>query len=453
MFAPLVFVMSLFAFAFLVIGERMGLETSLAAGALTLIPALALVALGLAGVSSRLERYLGVAGQGRAAACLWRGAVLLLAFAAFAGEGVALWAGFPLGFLLAHRVEGAAPSRPGGQITARLGFALVLLALGARLFAPLAGTLGDMTGLSAGTTRQVLLALAVLLVLPGGARGGQAGARYVLGLAVPLVIAPMLVHLALALAGRGDPLTLEVLSGLSRQMPEALSGLSFPASGVIAGAAAGFLARGGDALPTRAAGLGLAGALLLAGLVAGVAVFGQAYLSEVIGQRILNSGPGQWPGFLFEDGVRGWLVACGQPLPDASALSRACARGAGGVEITFQAALQMPALARALQLSVLFGTLWQVLPLLIGLVALAMLLHRAAGFLSEALLHGLINPTGLRSWRLAMARLMLITLAAGLAFWPLRVPEAALALGAGLGVLGSGYALLPRRAPVAEPAA
>lgn len=460
MFAPLVFVMSLFGFAFLVIGERMGLQTGLAAGALAAVLLAALASLGLAAVSSRLERYLGAAGTAGAGGAALRGAALLLTLGAFAplpGGGMVLAAGFPLGFLLAHRVEATMPARRGGLILARFALAVVFLALAWLVWPPLTGALAEVLGVSTSGARLGVAGLVLLLLLPGGARGADSAGRALIWLILLLAVLPLTLHLALAVAGRGDPLTLEAFAALAQQAPGAIRALALPASTLVAGAAAGYAARGGATMPARAAALGLAGTLALAALVAGAALFAQTYLADIIAQRILMASPGQWPGFLFEDGVRGWLIACGKPLEDAAGLARACpATRPGGTEITFLAALQAPALARAMQLSVLFGTLWKLLPVLLGIVGLTHLMLRGASLASESVLHGVLNPTGLRSWRLAMARLTLIALVGAVLALPKSLAgpagalDALLAAAAGVAVLAAGVAHWPRRAPAGE---
>ena len=111
----------------------------------------------------------------------------------------------------------------------------------------------------------------------------------------------------------------------------------------------------------------------------------------------------------------GWLRSCGALPADPLAAARACKlAGAQSVpgpsDITFLATLSLPALAVANRLPVMLGELWALMPLLVGSVGLLSVLHGAALAVSESVLFGILNPAGLQSFRLAMARLSLLAL-------------------------------------------
>jgi hypothetical protein len=213
--------------------------------------------------------------------------------------------------------------------------------------------------------------------------------------------------------------------------------------GLALGAAGGLAARGSGRVSGGAAAFGLSGGLLVTGVLVLLHLGAAEWLARIVGQRIAGTAPLGWPPFVFEPELSGWLRACGALPSDPQAVARACGlvgplRLPKPADITFLATLSLPALAVANRLPVLLGDLWALLPVLLGLMGVLSVLHGAALAVSEGLLFGLFNPSGLPSYRLAMARLCLLTLVlALLAVDPLpQMPAQALgsALAALLGV-------------------
>jgi hypothetical protein len=261
-------------------------------------------------------------------------------------------------------------------------------------------------------------------------------------------VVPVGVVSLLALWERADPIVLAVLAQTaSREAYPSLSGAQPEALALALGLLGGLAARGfGPARPLRAA-LGLGAGMVIAGVLVALAVLLELWLARIVGQGIAGVAPQQWPLFVFEEPLQGWLRACGMVPVDPAAAARACGTRGPDVpllaaQLSFLASLTAPALALANALPILLGFLWGLLPVLLGGAGALQLLHGGALALSETVLHASLNPSGLRSWRLAMARVTLGLGVAGLAlakphrFMPpleaLAMPLAALTALAGL---------------------
>lgn len=461
MLSPLVFVLALSGFLLLVIGERMGLSAAIGGEAANLIVVGAMVVLGLGGVTSRFERFatgsrLGkerIWGLGARSACLL---VLVLAYSGSAASSQAVWIGFALGFVLAHlgQFGTGLPSSAQEQAEAsalariaRLAGAIAMMVLLAMVMAPLCDALARASGLPLGVVRPVALVLAASVLLPGGAVGVKLVQGVVLALGVALALVPALSLLGLALVERVDALILESLPRLS--VPE-VSTLSVMTPGTLLGLAAGYGARGRGAIRLAPAGAGLALGMLLAAVLVGLNIFAQEWLARIVGGRIVGVAPQSWPGFVFDEEIRGWLRACGAAVPDPLAAARACgfaspAQVLKPADLSVLGSLSSAALARSAGLPLVVGGLWLLLPPLIGFAGVLSLLHAVALGMSEALLFRTFNPTGLRSWRLAMARLAVLVVLAGVAAatmawrWPVSL-DAILAAALGVALVAGGWA-------------
>jgi len=426
MLAPLVFVLALSGILLLVVGERMGLSTSLSAEVAYGMLALAVAALGIGSVTSRFERFAtgartGRERIGRLSARVSVLMVLVLGFVPGLGQPVGLWGGFILGFLLAHLGQGASEA----GMLARMARLLAALAMGLLLLAVLPSlwdALARLTALPLPSVKLLMVVLAALVLLPGGAIGVGHVQRVMLALVLALALLPLLALLGLSAVERGDPLLLESAMLLTRPSVPAAVALNAVPPGAFMGMAAGLAARGHAEMRLVPALGGLFIGLLLTGLLVGVHALAQDWLARIIGTRILAVAPQQWPAFVFDDEIRGWLRACGQSVQDPAAAARACGTPTAAMalkeqDVSFMPSLASAALARAAGLPLTLGNLWLLMPALLGFAGLLSLLKAIALALSEAFLFRTLNPSGLRSWRLAMARLMALVVIGGAMGW------------------------------------
>lgn len=472
MAGSLVFVLTLLGLALLMIAERVGLAAPLGLAGMLMVLSLAVIVTGLGSVTSRFPRFAGVAGdtgarKAHALRLMSRATCVLVALAAFLPAGVELRAlvpGFAAGFVLAHlgACALAAPVLAARLGRFLLGFAFALLALGL-----LQGMLMLLPpGLwNAPAFRLSLGGLVLLVLLPGGALGVVRVQRLLLLLALVAALVPLAVMVSLATLERGDPMALEMLEAVQPLLQKAFSEVMTSSysilSGLVVGAVGGFAARSTSPASGASAAFGLVAALLLAGVLVLLHLAAAEWLARLVGQRIVGLAPGAWPPFVFEPELKGWMRTCGILPVDPLAVARAC--GAAGPQqvlrpsdITFLAQLSLPALAVANRLPVILGDLWALLPVLVGGAGLLSLLQGAALAFSESVLFGLFNPSGLHSFRLAMARLCLLALVVALFMLAPLSHLSARILTSALTILLGFMALLValsqlRRASVAEP--
>lgn len=423
MLAPLVLVLALFGIALLVVGERMGLPAALGVAVLQGILAVLLAATGFGSVTSRFERFcLARAGDGPAMVdILARSALMLVLLAvALPMEGGQLWLALSVGagFFVGHWAQqGFVSGRiaRGADLAAGMGAALALVLLLPRLVSSFAFA----TGYTVPQTALALALAAVAVLIPAGALAARRVQVVLLVLAMLVAGLPLMGLAGLSWMEAGDPLAFDTLM----RMPSVGGDpLARPSPGLVGLAlAAGYAVRGRGTLSARAA----AGGLVLGGLFAGglvvLGAFAQGWIETIIGTRLLGVAPQQWPAFVFDEEMRIWIRVCGAAAVDPVMAARGCglpsAASVPGVgSLTFQASQNGIALARANGLPLLLGALWQTLPPMLAFAGALTLIHAAAVSVSESLLFRTINPTGLRSWRLAMARLSVagVTIAA---FW------------------------------------
>lgn len=422
MVGSLVFVLTLLGFVLLMIAERAGLSASIGLAGMYALLALALLARGLGSVTSRFPRFAeGASAESGGPGSLTlvaRCACVLVALAVFSPSGVELRAlapGFVAGFVLAH-LSWRWLSEP--VLAARLARLLLGLALALLAFVLLRPALEQLSmALLQGSlkTRWVFGVLALVVLLPGGLLAVSRVQRMVLALVLVVALVPVAALMIMAAMERGDPLAIEMLGSILPLAQQSFGRFHPAPSGLLIGVVGGLAARGSGVVSHKAAGIGLAGALLVCAVLVLLHLASAEWLARIVGQRIAGVAPAAWPVFVFEPELAGWLRSCGVLPADPLAVARACKlTGAQSVprpsDITFLAPLSLPALAVSNRLPVMLGELWTLMPLLVGSVGLLSVLHGAALAVSESFLFGMLNPSGLQSFRLAMARLSLLAL-------------------------------------------
>lgn len=444
MTSALVVALSCAGFGLLVFGERMGLGAQLAAWGVAGIFILATIVLALSSMTSRLPRFLAGAERGAAIGLAAAVTCLLLpgatAGADLAGATIALGGGFLAAVLLApfnpwrqrdgSGLVGQGGDRDPGQ-DSRGALAVfmvaVMIAAGAialdRLPAAL-DRLVEATGWPRALARITALGLVTLVGLLGGLHGLARTARVLIVIALVTAAVPFTLFFAGEFFDQFSAAFLRQLAeGALESGGAALKTLSpraeWPAFAL--GFALGLIALQPAATVRSATGRGLA---LLAGMLIALALgalarTGQWLLDDLVTHRITGAAPLQWPLFVFDETLRGWLTACGTAPEDAQAAARACASGhprnllpAGSLR--FDRELGAPALALAQGWPIILGYIWGLLTPFFGLLAVGLLAHAAATGFSERVLFRTLNPIALRAWRLAMARLGLIAAMAGL---------------------------------------
>lgn len=441
MTSALVVALSCAGFGLLVFGERMGLGAQLAAWGVAGIFILATIVLALASMTSRLPRFLAGAGRG-AVPGLAAGVACLLLSGRTAGSGaiVALGGGFLAAMIFApfnpwrqragEGLVGQGGDRDPGEGSRGalpLFMVAVMIAAGAialQLFPLTLDRLVEATGWSRATARGAALGLVTLVALLGGMQGLARAARVLIVIALVTAVVPF------ALVFAGEFLD-QFNTAFFRQMTEAglesgraaLKVLSLRAewpSGAL-GFAFGLMALQPAAAVRNRAGRAVAvtGGLAVALALGMLATTGQWLLDDLVSQRIVAAAPLQWPLFVFDETLRGWLSACGAAPEDALAAARACASGhprnllpAGSLR--FDRQLAAPALALAQGWPIILGYIWGLLAPFFGLLAVGLLAHAAATGFSERILFRTLNPAALRSRRLASARLTLLAAMIGL---------------------------------------
>lgn len=449
MTSALVVALSCAGFGLLVFGERMGLGAQLAAWGVAGIFILATIVLALSSMTSRLPRFLAGAERGAALGLAAAVTCLLLPGAAagadFVGTTIALAGGFLAAVVLApfnpwrqregsgfveQRLVGQGGDRdPGHDSRGALAVFMVAVMIAAGVLAldrlPVAlDRLVEATGWPRALARTASLGLVALVALLGGLHGLARAARVLIVIALVTAVVPFALFFASEFLDQFNAAFLRQLAeGGLEGGRAALKTLSpraeWPTFAL--GFALGLVVLQPAAAVRSTAGRGLA---LLVGMLVALALgalarTGQWLLDDLVTQRIVSAAPLQWPLFVFDETLRGWLTACGTFPEDAQAAARACASGhprnllpAGALR--FDRELAAPALALAQGWPIILGYIWGLLTPFFGLLAVGLLAHAAATGFSERVLFRTLNPVALRAWRLAMARLSLIAGMAGL---------------------------------------
>lgn len=451
MTSALVFALSMTGFGLLVFGERMGLGTDLAARGVLLVICLGALALSLINMTSRLGRFMVGSRSGAALGLFAISSGMFLAGLQVdpglqRGE-LSPWqlAVFALGFVLVPALSPFNPWRnfaltteeagrdPDASVETRgaLGVMMLIAALATALglfwlLPQVVARLSPLIGIEPGRLAGVIIALITLLALLGG-MAALARAAVVLALMAMLFVAmPYGAFLSRQGAELADSETLRRLivgaSAFRAERPDAPALMALcPAfvAGLISGASLHQPATMVGSRGARAVAILGGAALALALFLAARA--GEAMLREIMGLQLLSAPPSQWPVFVFDESLRGWLTVCGVAPEDASAAARACQTGHPRNPLPYSAfrfdqALAAPALALSFGWPVILGLIWGLILPLVTLSAAAFALHSAASGFSERVLFRWLRPRALRSGRLALARLALIGLAAAL-FW------------------------------------
>lgn len=445
MTSALVIALSLAGFGLLVFGERMGLGPQLAAHGVLAIFALATLALAFSSTSARLARV--VVGRERASmlglAALVTALVLFGLMAQPAGphlwvQGLGLTAGLVMTYVAAplamwrNFVADLAlhgDHDPGAGTRGALPVLMVcLLCLCVLvLFEGMPSAINQLVVITGfGHTRVLvaLLGLMGLVVVLGGLFGLQRIAKALVAIAFVIAVIPAGLMLASRFFDRFD------IEALRQAQASVRAAMSVPVNVELLGEIWPAIALGsllGMALNQPAIairhrvlrGAGVLIGLLLAALLAALSQTGQALLKTMIAENILAVSPSQWPLFVFDEALRGWLTVCGITPDDAITAARACGQTTArtpleATRLTFEAGLEWPALALSQGWPLILGFIWALLVPLFEVCALAFLLHAAASGLAERILFRTLHPKALRAWRLAMVRLSLMALLAAL---------------------------------------
>lgn len=445
MAGALIFSLAMAAIGLLVFGERMGLPAPLAALGVAGVLGAVLVVSAVSAATSRLGRFIlgenGGAGMAQGAIV-----ALLLVLARFYpglfGAEVfspALWllTGFVLGQLLppvnpwaAFRpaIQRSGSAEPSRAATLRGAAPAIMLAAGlgaATLLAAMVPVLADRLVEASGWPPRLafrgVVAFICLLALVGGLVSIRRAAMIGLAFAGLLLVLPVVPEWLRIQSPQG--LDVEFLRyvasetlnqtgariGMVLRRPDLPAGVMGFALGMTALQASGAV-RG-----TPARVIAIVTGLVTATTVLAIFEFNGTRLQALITTGLVEAAPTQWPVFVYDDVLRGWLSACGTWPDDARQAARAC----GAVDprlplapgsLRFDNGLAMPALAAASGLPVILGFLWALLPLVIVLVACAMLLLVAATGLAELLALGSDVRPALRSARLARIRLIVLGL-------------------------------------------
>lgn len=444
MTSALVVALSCAGFGLLVFGERMGLGAQLAAWGVAGIFILATIVLALSSMTSRLPRFLAGAERGASLGLAASVACLLLPGATagvdFASATIALGGGFLAAALLApfnpwRQREGAGlvgqggDRDPGQDSRGALAVFMVAVTIAAGAIAldrfPVAlDRLVEATGWPRALARTSSLGLVALVALLGGLHGLARAARVLIIIALVTAVVPFMLFFAGEFLDQFNAAFLRQLAeGGLESGRAALKTLSpraeWPAFAL--GFALGLIGLQPAAAVRSTTGRGFAilAGMLVALLLGALASAGQWLLDDLVTQRIAGAAPLQWPLFVFDETLRGWLTACGAAPEDAQAAARACASGhprnllpAGSLR--FDRELGAPALSLAQGWPIILGYIWGLLVPFFGLLAVGLLAHAAATGFSERVLFRTFNPAALRAWRLAMARLSLIAGMVGL---------------------------------------
>lgn len=448
MISGLILAFSLAAFGLLVLGERMGLPTGVAAYAVLGVLLIAGIGVALSTMTSRLHRFM--VGPPRGVRLGLVALVAMLALLGFSGidveapdplnRAVAIVLGLvgaPLiapfnpwrnlgrfaaderAIVLRDRDpgEGTRGALPIVAIAGMLALTLILATTLPMTIERLAGA----TGWPRGRLWLFAIVFAGAVPLLGGMTGLRRAAIYLAAVTILLAILPLAWSFGRGLLAQGDPAMvrraietgLDALPGLlpgTKHWPELATGfvLGLIVQQVAAPVAGRFWRMQGVIL-----GVALALAIALVARGAGEG------LADIIATRIAALPPAQWPVFVFDESLRGWLTVCGQIPQDAPAAARACGMAGARLPLpagtlAFEPGLAAPALAVAEGLPIILGFIWGVLAPLIALAGLGMAMLHAASSFSERVLFRILSPRALRGGRLAFARLSLVALVAGL---------------------------------------
>lgn len=454
-----IFSLAMAAIGLLIFGERMGLPAPLAALGVIGVLIAVLIAVTLLGATSRLGNF--AAGRARGAVLAYAavsGVLLVLGYYQVRGisaEGVSAGASVDFfsaslwllgGFLAGQIVLPANPwkaFRPAmGVTTVQAGKESDTLR-GAVVMMMLAGTIGALGVListlpdlasrlvaASGWSKEIvfrsLLGLVGALALFGGLVSIRRAAMIGFALAGLLLAVPVFAEWVGAnlpqgsVEGAARQTVLRVMTDLTSigmtafQAPALSAGLVGGLLGMAASPAAAAVTHLGKRWLAVMAGIGAAALVITAIEITGVR------LQALMTTSLVGSSPAQWPVFVYDDVLRGWLSACGTLPDDARQAARACGTVAPRIvlppgSLHFDDGLGMAALAASSGFPVILGFLWSLLPLVLALVACAMLLLVAATGFAETVFGARARAKSLRSSRLGRIRIVILGICAVLA--------------------------------------
>lgn len=423
--------------------ERLGLPGALASVLVQLALGAFVLALVVLSATSRLtvfldgDRRTAWFGQVALQVALLGGTLTLLNGAQLGDPlpGLALLAGYACGVLVAPARQDfstlPSPDRAlsGGDTAGFFGLAsagaAVLLLM--TLFSPLMTLLAGRLGISGDLLRLLALGVIGTAVILGGYAACSRLSRGVLALVAVFIGVP------LGLDGLARSISIEPglqALGEIRPMLTALADAAATRADLFTPALMGLgLALVGLALmPGRKGPAGRLGVALPAlALVTAMAVllFREVWeLDRFVSQSIRPLAPAEWPLFVFDEALQGWLRVCGVIPRDATDVAQACGLAnpravVAGARLQVSRELLGPAMAGMRGWPILFGYVWGILGPLLALIAVSAFLHVAATGMAETLIFRVLKPRQLRSGRLATARLLaiaaLLALAQGIA--------------------------------------
>lgn len=444
MIAVLALILSIAGITLLAFGERLGLAAGIAGLLIPVILALFVLVIALVSATSRLTVYLD-ASDGKSGIrtiathlVLVLSGVILLQDQNFTDPrpGLAMLAAYLATLMLVpsrepmnplpmaeRRMGGMDRDRAVGFVT--IGFSIILFVL---WFSPVLVWLAKATGFAPASIRHVLLWTLASVVLLGGlsaivrlAEGALAFTILFAGLPFVAIFGAELLRMIEPAASLhlNIPSRLTV-SGLSTRILSAETGVPLLIGiglGLVSLASAPSL--GG---PVRRGSFGL----VIAGL-AGLAAYGFAReagaLPALVMRDLMPAVPQNWPLFVFDEAIRGWLLVCHEAPRDAIDVIQACRRsgitGAIPPEMfEIRPDMVAPALAAARGVPAAFGMVSGLLGPMMAVVTLALLLQVAATGIAETLVFRLMAKRALRAARLMRARLVTIALLVPFFAWP-----------------------------------
>jgi hypothetical protein len=449
MVSALIFALSFAAFGLLVFGERMGLAPQLAGYGVIGTFLAAALAVALASATSRLGHFVIGAARGAGTGL----AVLVCCLVIFAMPLVSASGKDPanalialvLGFMAALIVSPFNPwkrfdlwtgyadiqrtvrdNTRGAMQVVSLAMMVAAILLVTYFFPITVDRFADNGGWARADVSNLALALLGILLLFGGMVGLARAALVLIAIAVVMAAGPFIIErFTRSLVELDASALMPMLLRLKTELPAMVGTIRLggEAPAGIVGFVLGMLALQ-PAAPVASRGarimvIGM-GVVLALGL-SYVARTNAALLADLVSKAIVGAPPAQWPVFVFDEALKGWLSACGTLPDDAAAAARACGMPSPRTvlpagSIIVQSGLAAPALALAQGWPIILGFIWGLLLPFVEMIALGFLLLAAASGFAESILVRLLHPGALRSWRLAVTRLSLIALLGMLAF-------------------------------------
>jgi hypothetical protein len=444
MIAVLALIVSIASIALLAFGERLGLAAGIAGMLIPVILALFVLVIALVSATNRLTVYLD-ASDGRSAirsvaiqlVLVFSGVVFLQGqnmtdprpsfgmLAAYLLTVTLVPSREPMNRLpeIERRMGGPDRDRAIGLVT--IGFAMLLFS---SWFQPALDWLAKSSGFASAPVRQTLLWALGSVVVLGGLSAIVRLAEGALAFTLLFAGLPLLAVFGAEALRMIDPAASLDLRWPALASVSALVFRTFEVSTiwpVLVGIGLGLASLASTPSlggPVRRGGFG-ALIITLAGLVAYGFAREASALPALVMRDLIPVAPQNWPLFVFEDAIRGWLLVCQEAPRDAIDVIQACRRSGVTDAIPpemFEIRPDMigPALAAARGVPAAFGLAAGLLGPMMAFVALALLLQVAATGIAETIIFRLLSKRALRAARLTRARLATIALLAPFLVWP-----------------------------------